>query len=137
TEFNQFERAVSQYGPFEGPGAATGPGIVRGNYDLFAKHFEDDPIDLEKRLVLHLKKLPYTDPFADWPHFVATFIGTDGRRPQRLVNTFHSPALAEKWLREMRAKAPAGERERAQSTVRLFPNRAIAESYSQQWRRGK
>ena len=133
-EFIHLLEDVSRYGPFEGATDVTPPGIVRGNLELFLKHFGDDATALERRLVLHLKKQPYTDPFKDLPHLVATLSGTDGRRPQRAVNTFHSPALAQKWLKESLDKLPDEHRAAAVTAVRTFPNRAQAEAFATQWR---
>ena len=42
--------------------------------------FGDDLADLERRLMLHLQSQPYTDPFAEWPHYVALFEGPVGGR---------------------------------------------------------
>lgn len=134
-EFTRLLNDVSQYGPFEGATQVVPPGIVRSNLETFLKYFGDDAVALETRLVLHLKKQPYTDPFSGLPHLVATLSGTDGRRPQRAINTFHSPALAQKWLKETLDKLPAEHRAAAVTAVRAFPNRAQAETFAQQWRR--
>jgi hypothetical protein len=71
------------------------------------------------------------------PHFVATLSGTDGRRPQRAANTFHSPALAQKWLKESLDKLPEQHRAAATTALRSFPNRAQAEAFATQWRNNK
>ena len=136
-EFAAYLRDVSQFGPFEEATEITPPGIVRGNRDLFVKHFGDDFAGLENKLVLHLKKLPYTDPFASFPHFVATLVAGDARRPQRMANTFHSQQLAQKWLAEMLDQLPADQRASATPALRLFPTRAAAEAYGRQWLAGR
>lgn len=133
-EFNAYLREVSKLGPLEGAIEITPPGIVRSNRDLFIKHFGDDFVEIERRLILHLKKQPYTDPFKDSPHFVATLLATDGRRPLKIAETFHSPALAQKWLRDALEKVPAEHQAAAQQSVRIFPNRLQAEAYASQWR---
>src|SRR5688500_348712 len=115
TEFNAYLRDVSRLQPLEGAIEVTPPGIVRSNRELFAKHFGEDFTEMETRLIAHLKKQPYTDPFKDSPHFVATLVASDGRRPQRSVNTFHSPQLAQKWLSETLDKVPAEHKDAAQS----------------------
>jgi len=134
TEFTKLLQDVSQYGPFEGAIDVTPPGVVRSNLETFLKYFGDDAVAMETRLVLHLKRQPYTDPFAEMPHLVATLTATDGRHQQRQVNTFHSPALAEKWLREMLDRLPEEQRDKVQTSVRQFPNRAQAQAFAQQWR---
>jgi hypothetical protein len=69
----------------------------------------------------------------DAPHFVATFTAGTGRRPQKNASTFHSPALAEKWLGDLRAKLPEGDRESAELKVHGFANRVQAEIFLKQW----
>lgn len=82
TNFNDYVRAVSELGPLETAGEMVAPGVVPANLDLFREHFGEDLGDLNTRLVLHLKKLPYSDPFAEWPHFVATVAVPDGAQSQ-------------------------------------------------------
>ncbi len=136
-EFMKLLQDCSKYGPFEGATDVTPPGIVRSNLELFLTHFGDDAKALEVRLVKHLKSQNYTDPFANLPHLVATVSGTDGRRPQRAVNTFHSPALAQKWLKETVDKLPEEHRAAAMTDLRAFQNRAQAEAFATQWRNNK
>jgi hypothetical protein len=132
-EFNAYVREVSQLGPFEGATEVTAPGVVRANRDLFAKHFGDDLADMESRLILHLKKQPYSDPFASAPHFVALLISTDGRRPQKSAMTFHSPSLAQNWLTDAISRIPEAQRGSAERSVRVFQNRQQAEAFARQW----
>ncbi|MEX0819330.1 MAG: DUF1570 domain-containing protein [Pirellulaceae bacterium] len=131
--FNDYVREVSQLGPLETVGELVAPGVVPANLDLFHKHFGDDLGALNTRLVLHLKKLPYVDPFADWPHFVATIAVPDGRRAKRDANIFHSPEMATKWIHECLETVDAQQRSAAASEVRAFPNREIAARYARQW----
>ena len=133
TEFNQYVREVSKLGPLEAAGSIAPPGIVRKNQELFLKAFGDDIASMEMRLVAHLKKQTYTDPFANLPHYVATVVYSNGKRTQRELHTFHSPSLADKWIRETISKAPEEQREAAAPTIRRFPNRALAETYARQW----
>jgi len=133
TNFNDYVREVSQLGPLETVGETLPPGLVPANLDLFRKHFGDDLGDLNTRLVLHLKKLPYSDPFAEWPHFVATVAVPDGRRAKRDANIFHSPDMAEKWIQESLETVVAQQRSAAATEVRAFANREIAARYARQW----
>ncbi|MCU0877355.1 MAG: DUF1570 domain-containing protein [Pirellulaceae bacterium] len=135
-EFAAYLREVAQIGPLSGAPDSGAP-FVRSNMTLFEEHFGSDLVDQERRLVLHLKKLPYSDPFAGAPHVVAMLTSGDARRPQRTASTFHSPALAEKWLGEMLDKLDENQRSRAQSTLRVFPNRAQAEAFARQWQGGR
>ncbi|MDA1051632.1 MAG: DUF1570 domain-containing protein [Planctomycetota bacterium] len=131
--FNDYVREVSQLGPLQAVGEMVPPGVVPANLDLFHKHFGDDLGDLNTRLVLHLKKLPYSDPFAEWPHFVATVAVPDGRRAKRDANIFHSPDMAAKWIQEALETVDAQQRSAAATDVRAFPNREIAARYARQW----
>jgi hypothetical protein len=131
--FNDYVREVSQLGPLQSSGEIVAPGIVPANLDLFRKYFGDDLGDLNTRLVLHLKKLPYSDPFAEWPHFVATVAVPEGRRAKRDANIFHSSDMAEKWIQEALETVDAEQRSAAASEVRAFPNREIATRYARQW----
>jgi hypothetical protein len=133
SEFNEYVKKMSQLGPLEATGPIAQPGVVRENLAMFQIQFGENLPDLEYRLVLHLRKLPYTDPFAGMPHVVATLQTIDGRRPIRLVNTFHTRALAEKWLRDSTANLPVEARARAETNVRSFPNRPTAEAWAKQW----
>jgi hypothetical protein len=135
-EFGELLRECSKLGPLEGAIEVTPPGIVRDNRERFVRIFGDDLTDMESRLVLHLKKQPYTDPFKDLPHFVATLaLGAAGR--QRSANTFHSTQLAQKWLTDSLAKIPADQQAAAESAIRAFPNRLQAEAFATQWLRGR
>jgi hypothetical protein len=136
-EFNDFVKKMSELGPLEATGKIIPPGIVRENLAMFEKQFGENLPDLENRLVLHLRKQPYTDPFANMPHFVATITAADGRRPIKSVNTFHSPSLAEKWVKETVDQLPEAARPRAETAVRAFPNRPAAEAWARQWSGGK
>ena len=133
SEFNGFIREVSQLQPLSGAIDVTPPGVVRSNREQFRKTFGDDFKQLEAKLVAHLRKQPYTDPFINLPHFVATLECADGRRPQKSANTFHSPELAHKWRVEMLSKLPASAKNNARSQIRVFPNRVQAEAYARQW----
>ena len=136
-EFAALLRECSKLGPFEGATEVVPPGVVRTNREQFIRHFGDDFKGLETRLVLHLKKQPYNDPFQNSPHFVATLQTSEGRKQQRSALTFHSPQLAQSWIRDSLAKAPPEQRAAAQTNVRPFPNRQQAEAYATQWLSGK
>ena len=64
-EFGELLRECSQLGPLEGAIEIAPPGVVRSNHAQFTRLFGDDLKDMETRLILHLKKQPYTDPFKD------------------------------------------------------------------------
>lgn len=131
--FNEYVREVSQLGPLQMAGEMVEPGIVPANLELFHKHFGEDMADLNKRLVLHLKKLPYSDPFAEWPHFVATIAVPDGRRARRDADVFHTAEMAAKWINEALETVDQQQSAAAATQVRAFPNRAAAAQFARQW----
>jgi len=135
SDFDALVRQASKLGPLETFGPLVAPGIVRENQARFKGVFGDDLAEMEVKLVAHLKKQNYTDPFKDFPHFAATLTSSDARRPIVEVGTFHSPALAQKWLAEMTEKLPADQQASAKTEIKIFPNRLQAENYARQTRR--
>ncbi len=133
-EFLTLVREASGTSPLTGAIDAGSVGVVRGNVDAFEDKFGRDFTDLEARIVAHLKKLPYNDPFEAAPHFVATMIVGMGRRAQRSASTFHFVPVAEKWLSDMVQKLPEAERQDAKATIYGFANRAQAEAFVRQWK---
>jgi hypothetical protein len=135
--FNGYLRELSKLKPFEGETNVTPPGIIAENRALFATHFGDDLGNIEKRLVLHLKKLPYNDPFAEYPHFVSTVISTLNNKQVRDANVFHTPELAVRWSQEAMAKMPADQKATARAAIRPFANRPLAEQYARAFLSGR
>jgi hypothetical protein len=131
-DFTKYLAEVAKTGPLQGSVEVTADGLVERNLASFEKRFGDDYVDLEKKLIQHLQKLPYDDPFANMPHFVAMISYMDGKRPQREVATFHSPVLARKWAEETGDKLSANER----PVIREFPNRPAAETFARAWKKG-
>lgn len=61
SDFNTYLAAVSRMRPLEGPGRQFG-GAVPDNLRLFRESFEAPPAEIERRMILHLKRLPYRKP---------------------------------------------------------------------------
>lgn len=133
-EFNHLLEAASRLGPLEGPGREFG-GTVPDNLRTLREHVGQSPAELERRLMLHLKRLPYRDPHADWPHFVALVAYGEARRPQRAAAAFPSSAAAEQWRDRQLAALEAAERRTAQTKVQRFANRPAAERFLSAWLR--
>lgn len=131
-EFQKYLQEVSRLGPLQTVGEAQRPGVVRENRALFIKHFGEDTAALEGRLIAHLKRQPYLDPFKDLPHFVAVVQLTEGKKPKREVNTFHSRVMATEWVNQMLEKADPAVRGSVAPQIRQFPNRALAEGFARQ-----
>lgn len=131
--FYEFVRQTSQLGPLESPGRVVPPGVLPDNVRRFKLAFGEDLADIERCLMLYLKQLPYVDPFADWPHFVAVVAVPSGTRPRREANVFHVPEQADRWRREIVDQMPEPQRPSVQSAVHSFPNRILAETFARQW----
>ncbi|MCH5373802.1 MAG: DUF1570 domain-containing protein [Planctomycetes bacterium] len=132
----EFVRAMSHRGPLCGGGEVVSPGVIPGNLRDFKQYFGEDLADIERRVMLHLCRLPYQDPFADWPHFVAFVQLPNGGNPRRQAEVFHLPLQAKRWCDALLATLPAEQRELAKSEVREFSNRAEAEQTAHRWLQG-
>ena len=135
-DFHRFLRDASRLGPLASTGRVVPPGVIPDNVRLFKECFGKDLAEIERRLWLHLKRQPYVDPFAEWPHFAGLVSLPAGRRVRREANVFHTPEQAEKWCRETLEQAPAEQRSAATTAVRQFPNRILAEQSVRQWLEG-
>ncbi|MCA9268241.1 MAG: DUF1570 domain-containing protein, partial [Planctomycetales bacterium] len=133
--FHSYVREISQLGPLEGDLRIVRPGVVPGNKAAFEKHFGADYREMETRLVAHLNRQPYTDPFAASPHYVA-MIEVAGARRGRDANIFRTTELAEKWQRETLAALTDEQRDAARATLRRFANKAAAQQFAVLWVRG-
>jgi hypothetical protein len=132
-KFHQYIRRTSKIGPLDGNANVVAPGIIPDNLKLFRETFGEDLSGMEGRLVKHLKSLDYSDPFGEWPHFVAMVEVPSGRRSRREANLFHSPEMARKWVSETVAALPEGQQTQARRTIEEFPNRRIAEGFARQF----
>ena len=136
TDFHSIVRQYSRLRPLESGGRVVPPGVIPGNVRVFKEHFGDDLADLERRMFLHLKNLPYAYPFTEWPHWVTVISVPAGRREKREADVFHTPEQAERWRCEMIERAPQQQRSVVKSAVHQFPNRILAEKYARQWLQG-
>jgi hypothetical protein len=132
-QFSAYVRETAKLKPFQGDYQIVPPGIVPQQLMRFKEHFGDEFSALEIRLVAHLKKQPYTDPFAKYPHFVATIAVRKGRRVIRDANVFHSAELANVWIEESIKKLPDKQRSNAQRRVGEMRNRLVAEQAARQF----
>ncbi len=130
-DLHAYLQQLRQLGPLEGGGKAVPPGVITRNLRDFKSHFGTDLADLERRLMRHLRQLPYQDPFADWPHVVA-FVALPGS-PARTAQVFHDPDQADRWRRDRLETLTSEQRATAQSGLREFPNRLQAEQFRQRW----
>ena len=110
--------------------------MIPGNRQLFEKHFGDDYVAMEKRIIAHLNRLPYNDPFANSPHYIAMITVQAGRRTKRDANVFRSQTLALKWQKETLDELPEATRKTAVLALRRAANKQAAQRYAVSWIRG-
>lgn len=95
--FDDLLRELSGLGPLQKVGEPNASGLVPENMELFKKHFSSDLARIERDLIAHLEKLPYTDPFAAAPHHVALITLRRGKENGWKANIFHTSDQAERW----------------------------------------
>lgn len=136
-QFNGFVREMSQLGPLEGYLTVQRPGVIPENLEVFKKHFGADLPDVERRLVLHLKKQRYKPPFAEFPHFLALISYPDGKRQSRAANMFISQESALRWISDTVGRLTDEQQRAAQNQIRECANRFRAAQLKQQWLAGR
>ena len=134
-DFNKYVKKASELGPFETLGGIAATGNVPENLDSFSDHFGADLEELERRWLGHLNRLPYNDPFAEGPHFVATVALPTGNGVGRDANLFHTRTLAKKWINARLATLGRQEHRNVHSKISEFPNRIMAERFVREWLR--
>ncbi len=135
-DFHRYVQAASRLGPLEGNLRMDRTGVVRGNRELFEKHFGDDYATMEKRIIGHLNHQTYIDPFAGSPHFVAKITVPLTGRTLRDANIFRTEQLAKKWQRETIAALPENIRETAKPSIERAKNKAAAQERAIKFVRG-
>ena len=130
--FHALVHEYSQLGPLEACGRVVPPGMVPENVPVFKKHFGDDLADAERCVLLHLSKLPYSDPR---PHFVGMVEATtiQGRRD---ANVFRTAENAEICVPGVHRTVSPAQRRMARTKVVEFSNRESAEAHAWQWLQG-
>jgi hypothetical protein len=128
--------------PLTGAVDISTSGTVTSNKQQFIEFFGDDFPALEKQLVLHLKRLPYHPPFADFPHYVATITLAKPAPDSRMANVFLSEGVARRWIQETLARRWIQEtlegleeerRTGARIALSRHANRLAAERFASQW----
>lgn len=133
SQFRGYLRAVSQLKPLQGSPYSNDQQKNFEHLTLFQTHFGENLNRLESALTQHLKRLPYNDPYAEFPHLVGMVIYRDGRQLKRVANFFHTREVANKWTRETVASLPESSRATARYSLRSFPNRDMAERFVDRW----
>lgn len=136
-EFNGFIREMSKLGPLEGYLTVQRPGLIPENLEVFEKHFGKDLAELERRLLLHLKKQKYKPPFAEFPHYLALVSYPDGNQQSRAANMFISQDSALGWIADTVGRLTDEQQRAAQKQIRQCANRFRAIQLKQQWLGGR
>ncbi len=136
-DFHKYVKSVSELGPLQRHGEMVGNGIVPANQELFVKSFGGDFQKTEKLMILHLRKLPYRDPFAEFPHYVGTITATVNGQQRRDARAFMSLSLVKKWLITTMEELPEDAQRTGRAKLSLHRNRPLAERYAYQFRAGR
>ena len=128
TQFKGYIQELQTLGPLDGGFRVSADGTIPRHLDLFAKHFQLQPKEVEAKLVPYLNKLPYKDPFIDWPHVTVLMRFRGPRGVQMLGNVFHNDEIADQWL-SRRIDQYDLERSQIQVQKKVFPTRILAERY--------
>jgi hypothetical protein len=128
TQFNAYVQELQKLGPLDGGYRVVTDGTVPRHRELYAKHFDADLAMTETRLRQYLAKLPYVDPFIEFPH-VSVVIGfTINGRFQKMGGVFHNRTLARQWVAKTITElklAPNNVR----TEMKSFGNRILAQRY--------
>ena len=126
--FNGYMQALQKLGPLDGGYRVVPDGTIPRHRELYAKFFDNDFADTETRLKTYLTRLPYQDPFIDWPH-VSVVIGyvVNGRLQKR-GGVFHNQQIAKQWIDKTILELEWDPKE-TKSEMKNFNNRVLAERY--------
>ena len=127
-QFRTYIQELQRLGPLDGGYRLSAEGKIPRHLDLFAKHYQLEPAELESRLVPYLNKLPYQDPFIEWPHVTVLLRFRGPRGVQMLGNVFHNNEIADKWLANTLERLKLS-RDQVQVQKKVFPTRLLAERY--------
>lgn len=130
--FNDFVHEVSKLRPLETLGPVKS-GRVPANLDFFETHFGRDLAKFETLLLTHLRKLPYTSPLANSPHWTVTFEISSRALRIRRAEVFHSQKLAQLWVKTMLEQLPAKRRAEAKFVTHKLANRPLAVQLATHW----
>ncbi|MAT09871.1 MAG: hypothetical protein CMM02_02590 [Rhodopirellula sp.] len=127
-QFRTYIQELQRLGPLDGSYRLSAEGRIPQHLDLFAKHYQIELAELETRLVPYVNKLPYKDPFIEWPHVTLLLRFQGPRGVQMLGNVFHDNEIADKWLAKTLTQLKLS-RDQVQVQRKVFPNRVLAERY--------
>ena len=135
-QFNAYLQQLNKLGPLEGGYEVSADGTVPKHLELFKQTFQTELPLLEQRLAAYLKKLPYKDPFAEWPHFAVLIAHHNGTRVARQANLFHNSRLAEQWRDKTVGGIAGANAANTKTLIRQFANRLQAQQFARRWLNG-
>ena len=131
-EFGRCLREASKLGPLEGAAAAP---LDLERVKRFQSYFGDNLADLEARLIAHIRRQDFKDPFLELPHFMAMIAFPEGKTLRRQAKVFHSSLEADRWAQNIIAALPVEVQQRVFRDVKRFDHRAAAEQFLKSWLR--
>lgn len=127
-QFKSYLHELQRLGPLDGSYRRSAEGRIPKHLELFFQHFELQSQEIESRIVPYINKLPYKDPFLDWPHVTVLIRFRGLRGVQLLGNVFHNDQVADQWLDRTLDQLQLS-RDQVQIQKKVFPTRVLAERY--------
>jgi len=127
-QFKSYLQDLQRLGPLDGSYRLSADGKIPKHLELFTQHFQLQPQEIESRVVPYINKLPYKDPFIDWPHVTVLIRFRSPRGVQLLGNVFHNNQVADQWLDRTLEQLKLS-RDQVQVQRKIFPTRVLAERY--------
>jgi hypothetical protein len=127
-KFNAYVQELQKLGPLDGGYRVVADGTVPKHFELYAKHFDGDLAMTETRLRQYLTKLPYVDPFIEFPHVSAVIGFSANGRFRKMGGVFHNPMLARQWIAKTIAELKLTP-QNVQTELKSFNNRILAQRY--------
>jgi hypothetical protein len=128
TQFNAYMQALQKLGPLDGGYRVVGDGSVPKHQELYAKHFDSDLAMTETRLTQYLPKLPYVNPFIDFPHVSVVLGYTLNGRFRKMGAVFHDSMIAKQWVAKTISELKLTP-DSVQTEMKNFNNRVLAQRY--------
>ncbi len=95
--FRAILRELTQLGPWQRLGTPNSEGLIEAQLTSFRQHVPTPLKKLEADLITYLDELPYTDPFASAPHYVALITLQRDKETGWKANIFHTEMQARRW----------------------------------------
>jgi len=127
-QFNAYVQELQKLGPLDGGYRVVSDGSVPKHRELYGKHFDADLAMTETRLRQYLAKLPYVDPFIEFPHVSVVMGFTLNGRFRKMGGVFHNQELARQWVTKTITELKLTPN-KVRTEMNSFDNRILAERY--------